>query len=197
MSTPSATCADPLSIDPFLVETEGSDLLADLAADLPTVTPSGSLRSRVLNAALPSGRFERFAAVTAELLDLPVQAARALLDRLGDGSVWGPGLTPAMQLFHVQGGAQVDGAITGFVRIESGSGFPDHEHLGDEQVLIIQGSCVDGAGLVLKVGDRHHMSAGTSHGLTVRPGPDLVYLAVVFGGIRIGEEDMRADDPRL
>jgi quercetin dioxygenase-like cupin family protein len=185
-------------LDPFLRETEGADVLPAIAAQVTGLRPSAGLRARILEAATGEGRFERFAAVTAELLDLPVAGAQALLDRLSDPGIWSPGLVPSMTLCHVQGGPRVKGAITGFVRIASGSGFPDHEHLGDEEVLIIQGSCIDSiGGKLFAPGDRVAMPSGSIHSFDVRPGPDLVYLAVVFGGIRVGGQELLADDPRL
>ncbi len=193
MSTP-----DDDLLDPFLRESEGADVLPALSVSMTGVRPSANLRARILEAATGEGRFERFAAAAAELLDLPVAGAQQLLDRLGDASNWSPGLIPSMTLYHVQGGPRVKGAVTGFVRITSGSGFPDHEHLGDEEVLIIQGSCVDSTdGKVFAPGDRVAMARGSIHSFEVRPGPDFVYLAVVFRGIRLGEQELLADDPRL
>jgi len=190
--------ADDDLLDPFLRETEGSDLLPALATQLTSLRPSAGLRARMLEAATTEGRLSRFASVTAELLDLPVSGAQSLLDRLTDASCWSEGLFPGMSLCHVAGGPRVKGAITGFVRIDAGKGFPDHEHLGDEEVLILQGSCVDSiGGKVSKPGDRVAMPSGSSHRFDVRPGPDLVYLAVVFRGIRVGEQQLLADDPRI
>ncbi len=192
MSTP-----DDDFLDRFLVESEGADLLSALS-EAESSQPSQALRARILNTATSASRHARFADAAAEMLDLSRAAAQALLDRVDDPDVWSPGLVPAMTLYHVQGGPRVQGAITGFVRIESGKGFPDHEHLGDEEVLIVQGSCLDSTdSKIYRPGDRVRMAAGSVHNFSVRPGPDFLYLAVVFSGIRVGEQELRADDPRL
>ncbi len=185
-------------LDRFLLEFEGADVLPVLSELQPSRQPSPNLRARLLQQATHEGRLSRFAETAAEMLDLTSEAAQALLDRIDDPSVWSPGLAPAMTLFHVQGGPRVQGAITGFVRIESGAGFPDHEHLGDEEVLIIQGTCLDSIeGKVYRPGDRVRMASGSAHSFEVRPGPAFLYLAVVFNGIRVGDQDLRPDDPRL
>ncbi len=192
MSTPN----DHL-LDGFLLESDGADVLPVLAG-VSSLQPPAKLRARILDAASAEGRLSRFADAAAQMLDLSHAAAQALLDKVDNPAVWEPGLVEGMQLFHVQGGPRTQGAITGFVRIASGAGFPEHEHLGDEEVLIVQGTCLDSVdGKVFRPGDRVRMSAGSEHSFEVRPGPDFLYLAVVFDGIRVGDQQLRADDPRL
>lgn len=181
--------------DRFLLESGGADVLGNL---VPPATPSPTLRARILGAAKAEGRLDRFADATAQMLDLSRADAQALLDRVDDPYVWSQGLVPGMKLFHVQGGPGVQGAITGFVRIDSGASFPDHEHLGEEEVLVVQGSCLDSVdGKIYRPGDRVRMAEGSVHSFSVRPGPDFLYLAVVFNGIRVGDQELRADDPRM
>jgi putative transcriptional regulator len=185
-------------LDPFLLESEGADVLPWLGEAQNTRRPGQALRDRIVRSATGQGRLARFAEAAADMLDLSREAAQTLLDRVDDPCVWSPGLAPGMTLYHVQGGPRVQGAITGFVRIESGAGFPEHEHLGDEEVLIVQGTCLDSVeSKVCRPGDRVRMAAGSAHSFHVRPGPDFLYLAVVFRGIRVGEQELRADDPRM
>lgn len=190
--------ADDDLLDGFLKEYGGADVLSALAKVNPAQEPSSGLRDRVLSAAVTEGRFARFASAVSEMLDLPAPAAQGLLDRLADDAVWSPGLIPQMQLCHVQGGPRVQGAITGFVRLESGATFPNHEHLGAEEILILQGSCLDSVdNKVLRVGDRVQMASGSAHSFDVRKGPDFLYLAVVFNGLRVNGQELLASDPRL
>lgn len=166
-----------------------------LALALEPVVPSPEVRARVLRGAAATSRFDDLSARVGELLDLAVDAARALLSRIDDPSVWEPGPAMGVSLYHVQGGAAAAGAITGFVRIPAGGSFPHHRHLGDEHVLILQGACDDGA-RVSRRGDLITMPPDTEHELQVLPGPPLVYLAVVHGGVQIGELVLRPGDPR-
>jgi len=62
----------------------------------------------------------------------------------------------------------------------------------------LQGSCQDSIDSKIdRPGDRVRMAKGSVHNFDVRPGPDFLYLAVVFNGIRVGDQELRADDPRL
>jgi len=183
--------------DRFLAELESADAeaLARLAKE--GAAPKG-LRAKLLANATLEGRFDHHAARVAELLNLGEARARELLDGIGRAESWGVSPLPKVELFHIEGGPGTENAITGFVRIEAGAGFPEHEHLGDERVLIIQGSVEDlVSGEIHRPGDVARMSSGTTHALSARPGPDLVYLSVVQTGIRIGEQVFGPDDPEL
>ena len=129
-----------------------------------------------------------------ELLLLDADGARRHLDALGDPTAWTPGFLPGMMLFHVRGGPLLAPAITGFVRVAAGECFPEHEHLGVESVVVLQGSYWDVSGIV-RAGDRVTQPAGSRHSFTVRPGPDLLYLAVVESGLRIGDRLLEPGDP--
>lgn len=185
------TIADP-SEDEFLkdlreLESGASGelglLCASEALELPV--PPSALRARMLADIPRQGRFERFAEATAKMLDIGLDAARALLDKLDDPTVWSHEL-PGIAFFWVEGGPAVKQAVRGFLRVDAGLDFPDHEHLGDETTLILQGSCVDaGRGLVFRPGDVDRMPSGTSHVLHVpKDGPHLVKLAVAHNGLR-------------
>ena len=189
---------DDANLETLLSDSESSDALAWLSqVELQgrVTPPSPDLKQRLLETLDHGGRFERFSLATAQLLDLPQEQAQRLLDQVDDPAVWGPGLMPGMALFHVQGGPAVREAITGFVRMEAGVVHPEHEHFGEESVLLLQGSCID-EGRILRPGDRVVMPAGSQHSFTVRPGPDLLYLAVVHKGFRMGELALYPGDPR-
>ncbi len=66
---------------------------------------------------------------------------------------------------------------------------PPHEHLGDERLLVLQGTYIDGpTGQRLGPGQEHASEAGTTHDFSVvQGGADLLMLVVVFGGYRIGD----------
>lgn len=187
-------------VDPFLADvSDVAEAIEDLArASREEVAPSPSIRASLLQDARLEGRFERFAATVARMLDLPLDGARALLDRLGRTDIWEAGLAPDVTLCHVSGGPKVAGHVTGFVKMPQGAVFPEHEHLGDEEVLVLQGSYVDGVtGAVYHPGDIVKMPAHSRHDFRARPGPHLVYLVVLRDGVVIGDQIMTADDPRL
>ncbi|HEY2733841.1 MAG TPA: cupin domain-containing protein [Polyangiales bacterium] len=158
--------------------------LSRLSEALPAVAPAPSARAQLLEHATNAGRFDRFIGRVAELLDLGSDAAKRLLDGLDDASHWSAEL-PGISFYWVEGGPRVAAAVRGFVRVKAGLDFPDHEHLGDEVTLVLQGGFEDPLrGLSFRAGDLDRMAAGTSHGLRALPGTDLLKLAVVQSGLR-------------
>lgn len=171
-------------------------LLAALEPE-PLEAPA-DLRAQLQAEARHEGRFDRFREIVAELMDVDLPAADALLDGIGDPASWEASPLPQVSLYHLQGGPAVENAITGFVRIRAGDEFPEHVHLGDEEVLVIQGSFVDGvSGAIFRAGDRAQMRAGTRHDFRVRPGPDLIYLVVLQEGLTIGDQRFGPNDPGM
>ena len=133
----------------------------------------------------------------AHLLDLTVEQTRALLSQLPQPWRWVAALGPGIELFHLTPGPSLSGAACGFVRVPAGAPFPEHRHLGDELVLVLQGAFATETGELISAGREHRMPAGSAHSFTARPGPALVYLAVVREGIEIAGQRVLASDPRL
>jgi hypothetical protein len=169
--------------------------LVTLAEGLAPIAPPPGLWARIEESTQAAGRFARFATQVAQLLDIGVNDALDWLDRAADSAAYAAGLVPGMGLLNVRGGPAVSHAITGFVRLPSGTFFPEHKHLGQESVLVMQGRLQDASGTATP-GDLITMPAGSSHAFSVPPGPDLLYLAVVQGGIQIGDLTLTPDDPR-
>src|SRR5262245_51956600 len=153
--------------------------LCEFGEALESIAPAPELRTRLLDQLTSKGRFARFAERTAQLLDISLERAHALLDRLDDLTLFEPAF-PGASFFWCEGGPAVANAVRGFVRVQAGTNFPEHEHIGDELVLVLQGTfhdttrdCTHG------VGDEVLMPAGTSHAYTVpADGPDLLKLSV-------------------
>jgi len=182
-----------LDDDAFLREMRELGLAPDAVANaalslcdaLPALGQSPPLRSRILTGARAAGRLARFATTTAEFLDVSIEQAKELLARIDDASAWQMEL-PGVSFLWVQGGPRVANAIRGFMRVAAGCQFPEHEHLGQELALVLQGGFEDASrGLVFRPGDIDLMPPGTSHAFRALPdGPDLVQLAVTQIGLR-------------
>lgn len=171
--------------------------LAAAAALAPAVAPSPAVKARVLASIDAANRFERFVDVVASLCDVAQEQASALLSAIDDASRWLFGPADGVELFHIDAGPARADAIVGFTRIAPGKSFPQHAHVGDEVVVVLQGSYVEPDGTVRRTGDRVEMKAGTAHSFTARPGPPLVYLVVVDKGITFaGDDFVGPDDPR-
>ncbi len=180
-------------LDPFLADLAASgdedaiEALTPALAPAPRGAPSPALRTRLLDAALPSGRLWRFERAVAELLDLSVERVRVVLDRLDEPSTWVP-LMPGVAICWVDGGPRVQGALRGFMRVAAGVRTTGHEHVGAETVLVLQGAVreVD-SGRIARPGELLKSEPGSSHSLeAVVGGPDLLQLSVSHGGMRVG-----------
>lgn len=150
------------------------DALHLLADDLTPVDPPASLRVRLLAAV--AGPVASRSARVAELLQLPhadIAAALAAVDR--GTAAWKPVL-PGIDVYSLAAGPRERGLI----RASAGA-FPYHRHLGDEHVLVLQGSCCDSSGRHLGPGDEIHHTTGTAHHLEIHPGPALVFAYVSDG----------------
>ncbi len=162
------------------------ETVADLAVALDPVEPAPALRARLLDSVAAGGRFADFTGAFAKLFDVATDRARELLDLIDDAAAWvaGPGTS---QLVHFDGGPAVAGNDNGFVRVPPSTRFPNHEHLGQETVLILQGSATDSDGRVYRRGDVITKPAGSTHWFETHAGPDFVY-AVTVGGVNFAVE---------
>lgn len=138
------------------------------------------------------GRFAPFIDRLARLVDLAAARAQELLAGLSRPDVWQPSPGPNVHLVHFDGGPACAGADAGFVRLDAGTPFPEHRHLGDETVLVLQGSYLDSSGATVRAGDIVRMPKGSSHHFTAGPDEDLIYAVVVFEGIEIAGIDPEA-----
>jgi len=177
--------------DDFLDEVDMELLLASVEP----MAPSTALRDALLASVTSTAWYEPFVRRTASLLELGHDAARAVLAAIDDASRWMMGPGDGIELFHIEAGPGLEGAITGFVRLAPGAVFPLHRHVGYEDVLVLQGSFVHD-GSFIKSGMEAPMGPTTSHDVVA--GPDgCVYLAVTLEGLAFdGEDPIGPDDPR-
>ena len=177
----------------------GEDDFLQLVEALPKVTPTAQLRDAILREASFEGRFARFAAATAELLDLDLGAAQALLDRVSEAKNYAPNpLMPGVSNLWVEGGPRVANAFRGFTRVVAGGVIRSHTHLGEERTLVLQGAYEDlETGLIVRAGEMARRPAGSTHALRALPGrPDLLKLVVLWDGIEVEGKAYRAGPAR-
>jgi hypothetical protein len=186
-------------LDAFLEETlEESDARLDfellLAAE--PARPSSALKDRLLGTLAVTHRFDDLEARVAELADVSRERARALLLEVDERSVWEHGAFPGVDIFHFTGGPTVANAITGFLRVAPGVAFPEHEHVGDEKVLVMTGALEDSTGAVYHPGAVVEMPGGSHHAFRSLGPALLLLMTVVQGGVIIGGERIPPGDPR-
>ncbi len=178
------------------------DTVADALAEIDRAEVDGVAsgvvagRARLLASLESTHRFDDLEASVAELLDVDQQVARQMLLDVDRASVWEEGPSASCALFHVDGGEKVRDAVTGFVRVVAGSGFPQHEHLGDETVLVLQGAFRDRDGAIVSAGEIARMPAGSAHSFEVEGDLPLLYLAIVQKGVVFDGTPVYPGDPR-
>ncbi len=160
------------------------DIYASLPLALEPETPPPWLRERILTAVAKTSRFEALVGRVAGMLDVARERARELLALIDEPASWVPGPAVA-RLIHLSAGPRVADANCGFVWQPAGAGFPQHRHIGEEQVLVLQGGFEDDDGRVYRRGDEAVKAGGSEHHFTALPGTDLVYLVVLYGGLHI------------
>jgi anti-sigma factor ChrR (cupin superfamily) len=143
--------------------------------------PSSALLSR-LQATLSEAphRYAPFYASAAKLFDLPEAEVIAQLARLKDPSVWSFAGLPGIAKVKVAGGPRVASAETLFVRFSPGVRFPAHQHVGLEQVLVLEGSYEDSNGVLHRAGELREWPSETAHSFRVGP-ETCIFASVVFG----------------
>jgi anti-sigma factor ChrR (cupin superfamily) len=161
---------------------EAAEGMAAFATALrPVPTPVG-LRARI-TASLGES-WERFLAGLQHLTDLSEGALRQVMLRAKDPGGWVPGPLPAVELFHFAGGARTGGADVGLVRMPPAFTFPRHDHVGTEEVLLLEGSYTDDGGRRWMAGMADRREPGQPHSYTT--GPEGVMFAIVlYGGIQL------------
>lgn len=189
MTTPARHPQDEAALPPRDLDA----LTMLLLADLEPVPPSPDARQRLLADTTP--RLARFASRLASLIDITVDRARDLLERALGGSGWEPLPIPGATTLWVDGGPAAANCIRGFVRLPAGTEFPPHTHLGDEQVLVLDGAILDSSGREYLPGDVATMPSGTTHSYRARDGgTDLLIFAVVAEGLEIAGTPYRHRD---
>lgn len=169
------------------VDRAARDVLGALAVALPPVRPRDELRARLLaSAARPEERYAPFHTRLSRLLDLGVERLTQIFRAAADESNWERPPIAGMSLFHFEGGPALAGADTGLVRMEAGSEFPLHEHLGKERVLVLSGGYLDSSGTTYGAGQSQEMASGSAHSYVVLPDAPCVFCVVLEGGITIG-----------
>lgn len=185
-----------LSDGGFIDESDSLDAHMDALGSLPAKHRSPQARERLMDALRHTHRFPHVEARVAELADVSRERAAQLLLALDTPEPWEPGPTPGCLLLHFQGGASRREAITGFVRMEIGAPFPEHEHVGTETVLILQGALLDSDGTEHRAGDEIELAPGTTHSFVTCGTIPLLYLVVAMHGVKFGDIYVGPNDPR-
>ena len=159
-------------------------------------SPASELKARLMDSVRSTHRFDDLELLVAELADVPPRDAAALLLAVDTDDVWDRGAALGVDVFHFTGGPKVRDAITGFIRMSPGGTFPEHEHVGDEAVLVMTGTIADSGGTLYQPGDVARMSAGSRHSFRAVGQTRLLLMTVVQRGVIIDGQRIPPGDPR-
>ena len=144
--------------------------------------PNPAARERLLASLSGVDRFRPFLARLCDIVDLPENLMRRLLERVDDPSAWEPGPVPGLYLTHFEPGPRVD-ADAGFIRVTAGQSILRHRHLGAEVTLVLEGTFWED-GVRYFPGQLLERSAGSEHEFAAGIERDLVF-AVTHSGVEI------------
>jgi|SRR5579859_48424 len=161
------------------------DVLAPLAWGLAPTGASERLRERILASTGAEGRYGVFADRMARLFDLPLAKARDLMRDLERGVAWNATPIPGFEMIKIDTGPRCQGAMTMLARLQPGTVFPAHRHVGEETSFVLEGGFVDSHGVAVGRGGELFKPEGTHHGFVVDLDGVCLAAAVAFGGIAI------------
>ena len=145
--------------------------------------PPTTVRERLLASRMRQGRFGIFADRIARMFDISVTDAETLMKRIENPSEWTAFLVEGLEMIPVAAGPKCAGAIATLVRIQPGATFPEHKHVGDETMLVLDGGFSEPAegGEEVWRGDEIFRGDGSAHTLVALPGAPCVAAALIFG----------------
>lgn len=160
-----------------------------LAAAVPPRAPAPPVQERLMAFIRGEGRYADFIPDVARMFDVDEATARRLLTQLHQPDAWMEGPAPGISLSPVEGGPQLAGAFSAFVRLPPGKTFPLHTHTGTEKNFVLQGGFREDSGLEIWAGECLEKGSGTTHAYVALEGPDCIAASVVWGGILLKEEE--------
>ncbi|MGZ3451847.1 MAG: cupin domain-containing protein [Polyangiales bacterium] len=138
--------------------------LASLAVSAP---PSGEVRRRLFADVVGRARYAPFADRVARFFGIDVADAERALESITETTAWRPGPMPGMSMAKVPSRAKVPRQTAIFLRSDAGAVCPDHRHIGEERLLILEGGIIESDGTELHAGDLVVKPAGSSHAFRV------------------------------
>jgi hypothetical protein len=135
---------------------------AVLAAVAP-VQPEKTVMGKLMDRVRAEDRITWFAPQLAQLYDLSLDDALKVIAQIHDVDAWEAGPAPGVKLMPVKCGPKVGEALAALVWLDPKAEFPEHPHLGLEQVLVIEGGYLDSSGVEFWRGELHVSQGGTHH----------------------------------
>ncbi|HWE30473.1 MAG TPA: cupin domain-containing protein [Polyangia bacterium] len=147
--------------------------------------PPPELRARILAAAKPRTR-QFLLDKIATIFDVSRDKALALLAKLEDPDAWQGGPVESSWLLFVdEAGPLLEGAFCSFVKLDPDVQWPEHRHLGREQMLVLEGGFRETDGHEVHPGELRVMEAGSAHGFSAFAHAGCLSAAIVYDGVEL------------
>ena len=145
----------------------------------PSVPPTSGLRARLFGAINGRERFSPFLDRLITLFDLPEDETRREIDAILDPDAeWEP-MIDGCSFRDFEGGPALGEAHAGLIRLQPGAVFPNHRHVGEERMLLLQGRVRDTDGNEYRAGDTIVSADGSEHEMLAIGDEGVIYAAVV------------------
>ncbi|MEO8706478.1 MAG: cupin domain-containing protein [Kofleriaceae bacterium] len=177
-----------LAADPALARELASyrDATSDLVAP---IAPSPEVKLRLL-ASIGGSRYDQYSAKMAKLFDVTVDRAREFLGLIERKASWELPM-PGIGLVHFDGGPAFATADCGFIRLQPGTTFPPHTHVGEEVSVVLTGQIRTDDGRVLGPGDELVQSDRSTHHITCIGDEECIFATRATEGIEIAGAPVR------
>lgn len=146
----------------------------------PTSPPAAGLRARLFGRIGGRDRYLPFLDRLITLFDLPEPETQREIDALTDPSAEWEALVDGCSFRDFEGGPALGEAHAGLIRLQPGATFPNHRHVGEERILLLQGRVRDTAGNEYRAGDTLVSADGTEHEMIAVGDEEVIYAAVVI-----------------
>lgn len=154
-----------------------------MALSLLAEQPAPSVLERI-EASLEPGRFNLIVDRLARFFDLGRDRIRVILERIDQR--WMDGPEAGIQLQHVKAGPRLDGCYAGLFRLQPGTRFPAHRHLGPESMMVLEGSVHESNGHFVTSGEVLESDQGSAHDFVVTDDHECIAAVVQAGGMELG-----------
>ncbi len=166
---------------------ELSKQLESVALKIDSVVPSNKLKQSLFAHLEKSGaeKFSGFIPRLSRFFNLSTERIKEILDSVKDVNLplWDKAMIEGAYLHHFKAGGEISEAHCGLIYLEPGTQITEHEHLGEEKMLVIQGEVTTSDGKTYLPGEVAISDEGTSH--TLKAGKDSVCIFAVIanGGV--------------
>lgn len=171
-----------------------SNQLENMALAVPEVQPSKQLKESIFAHIEQSGS-QKFVGLTqriAQFFKLPIQQIEEILETTKDVTlpVWEKAKIEGAYLHHFQAGGDFADAHCGLIYLKPSTKITEHEHLGKEYMLIIQGEVTTSDGKTHQVGEVAVSPKGSSHTLVSGPDCDCIFAVIAIGGVEFKDLEL-------